>query len=197
MGIAQDIPGLSRLHQARLLPREGPRHEPGHAPGPLSASCRSRDPQAEAALDRQADHVLFLPNIHMFKFSNGHPDDEKDEPLLATRVIIDGGELLAGMLDKKTLGPQPAASFTSPSMSTAHVARAFIGCHQRVVNHWIVNRSYSIGIGDTIADKTMDDIVRPSTRRRRRSRVRERPRRRVCSARAHDAGIIREAVNGC
>ena len=39
-------------------------------------------------------------------------------------------------------------------------ARAFIGCHQRVVNHWIVNRGYSIGIGDTIADATtMDEIV--------------------------------------
>ena len=39
-------------------------------------------------------------------------------------------------------------------------ARAFLGCHQRVVNHWILQRSYSIGIGDTIADaKTMDDIV--------------------------------------
>eukprot|EP00965_Chrysotila_dentata_P126341 4175673-Pleurochrysis_carterae.AAC.1 len=24
-------------------------------------------------------------------------------------------------------------------------ARAFIGAHQRVVNHWIVNRGYSIG----------------------------------------------------
>lgn len=38
--------------------------------------------------------------------------------------------------------------------------RAFIGGHQRLVNHWILHRSYSIGIGDTIADaKTMDDIV--------------------------------------
>ena len=35
-----------------------------------------------------------------------------------------------------------------------------MGCHQRVVNHRILQRSYSIGIGDTIADaKTLDDIV--------------------------------------
>ena len=105
---------------------------------------------------------LFLPEIHLFKFSNGHPDDEKEEHSPGdTRVIIDGGEHLAGMLDKKTLGTSAGG--------IVHViynefgpsgARAFLGCHQRVINHWIVNRSYSIGIGDTIADaKTMDGIV--------------------------------------
>ena len=105
---------------------------------------------------------LFLPNVHLFKFANGHPDDEEDELSVGdTRVIISGGELLAGMLDKKCLGTSAGG--------LVHViyneygprgARAFLGCHQRVVNHWIVNRSYSIGIGDTIGDKqTMDDIV--------------------------------------
>jgi len=105
---------------------------------------------------------LFLPKMQLFKFSNGHPDDEDDELSVGdTRVIIEDGELLAGMLDKKCLGTSAGGII--------HVifneygprgARAFIGCHQRVVNHWIVNRSYSIGIGDTIADaKTMDDIV--------------------------------------
>jgi DNA-directed RNA polymerase II subunit RPB1 len=105
---------------------------------------------------------LFLPKVHIYKFANGHPDDEEDELSVGdTRVVIDDGELLCGMLDKKTLG--------TSSGGLVHViyneygprgARAFLGCHQRVVNHWIVNRSYSIGIGDTIADaKTMDDIV--------------------------------------
>ena len=106
---------------------------------------------------------LFLPKIHLEKFSNGHPDDEKEEDMAPgdTRVVIQDGELLSGMLDKKTLGTSAGG--------LVHVifneygpagARAFLGCHQRVVNHWIVNRSYSIGIGDTIADaKTMDDIV--------------------------------------
>ena len=105
---------------------------------------------------------LFLPHIHLSKFSNGHPDDEEDELSPGdTRVIIEDGEHLCGMLDKKTLGTSAGG--------LVHVifneygptgARAFLGCHQRVVNHWIVNRSYSIGIGDTIADaKTMDDIV--------------------------------------
>ena len=65
------------------------------------------------------------------------------------------------MLDKKSLGTSGGSlihvawnEYGPPS------ARAFIGVWQRVVNYWIVNRGYSIGIGDTIADaKTMDDIV--------------------------------------
>jgi DNA-directed RNA polymerase beta' subunit len=105
---------------------------------------------------------LFLPKMQLAKFSNGHPDDEEDELSVGdTRILIEDGELLTGMLDKKTLGTSGGG--------LVHVifneygprgARAFLGCHQRVINHWIVNRSYSIGIGDTIADaKTMDDIV--------------------------------------
>ena len=39
------------------------------------------------------------------EFANGHPDDEDDELSVGdTRVVIEDGELLAGMLDKKTLG---------------------------------------------------------------------------------------------
>jgi len=105
---------------------------------------------------------LFLPNVNLYRFSMAHPDDEDDELSPGdTRVIIEAGELLAGMLDKKSLGTSAG--------SLIHIifneygprgARAFIGAHQRVVNHWIVNRSYSIGIGDTIADTaTMNGIV--------------------------------------
>lgn len=48
---------------------------------------------------------LILPDFSMARFSNGHPDDETDELSPGdTRVIIDRGELLTGMLDKKALG---------------------------------------------------------------------------------------------
>ena len=99
---------------------------------------------------------------HPPAIANGHPDDEEDELSAGdTRVIIEGGELLAGMLDKKTLGTSAGGLIhVIYNEHGPRGARAFLGCHQRVVNHWIVNRSYSIGIGDTIADaKTMDDIV--------------------------------------
>ena len=106
---------------------------------------------------------LLLPKVQLYRLANGHPDDEEDELSAGdTRVVIEDGELVCGMLDKKSLGTSGG--------SLIHViwlehgppaARAFIGVWQRVVNHWIVNRGYSIGIGDTIADAaTMDDIVR-------------------------------------
>lgn len=53
---------------------------------------------------------LFLPNIYLSGTSNGRPDDEKDDMSPTdTKVIIDGGELLAGMLDKKMLGTSGGA----------------------------------------------------------------------------------------
>jgi len=105
---------------------------------------------------------MCLPKVNLYRLANGHPDEEEDELSVGdTRVVIEEGELICGMLDKKSLGTSGGSlihvawnEYGPPS------ARAFIGVWQRVVNYWIVNRGYSIGIGDTIADaKTMDDIV--------------------------------------
>ena len=65
------------------------------------------------------------------------------------------------MLDKKSLGTSGGSLIhVAWNEHGPPAARAFIGVWQRVVNYWIVNRGYSIGIGDTIADAhTMDDIV--------------------------------------
>ena len=65
------------------------------------------------------------------------------------------------MLDKKTLGTSSGGLIHVINNELGPTgARAFFGCHQRVVNHWILHRGYSIGIGDTIADAaTMDNIV--------------------------------------
>jgi len=105
---------------------------------------------------------LILPDFSMARFANGHPDDETDELSPGdTRVVIDRGELLCGMLDKKSLGTGAGGVIhTIANEFGPQGVRAFIGAHQRLVNYWILHRSYSIGIGDTIADaKTMDDIV--------------------------------------
>jgi len=105
---------------------------------------------------------LILPDFSMARFSNGHPDDETDELSPGdTRVIIERGELLAGMLDKKALGTGAGGIIhVIANEFGPQGVRAFIGGHQRLVNYWILHRSYSIGIGDTIADaRTMDDIV--------------------------------------
>jgi DNA-directed RNA polymerase II subunit RPB1 len=61
-------------------------------------------------------------------------------------LLIGGGELLAGMLDKKMLGTSGGAIVHTIWLEHGpQGARAFLGCHQRVVNHRILQRSYSIG----------------------------------------------------
>ena len=82
----------------------------------------------------------------------------------------------------------PSAKPSAPRARKLQGVRAFIGGHQRLVNYWILHRSYSIGIGDTIADaRTMDDIVATIDESKREvsgSRMREarRPRRRCGNA---------------
>jgi DNA-directed RNA polymerase II subunit RPB1 len=104
---------------------------------------------------------LFIPKVNFFRFANGH-EDEKDELSAGdTRVEVHDGELMMGMLDKKSLGTSGGSLIHIIANEYGPTgARAFIGVHQRVINHWILQRGYSIGIGDTIADaSTMDDIV--------------------------------------
>ncbi|CAN1226390.1 DNA-directed RNA polymerase II subunit RPB1 [Linum perenne] len=77
-----------------------------------------------------------------------------------TMVRIEKGELLSGTLCKKTLG--------ASSGSLIHVvweevgpdaARKFLGHTQWLVNYWLLQQGFSIGIGDTIADaSTMEKI---------------------------------------
>ena len=77
---------------------------------------------------------LLLPPVNLTRFSNGHPDDERDELSPGdTRVLIENGELLCGMLDKKSLGTS-AGSLIHVIMNQfgPRGARAFIRGHQRV-----------------------------------------------------------------
>ena len=95
--------------------------------------------------------------------AQAHPDEEDELSPTDTVVVIDSGQLLAGMMDVATIGKSSNGGLIHTIMNEhgPTAARAFIGAWQRVINHWILQRSYSIGIGDTIADaNTMDDIVR-------------------------------------
>ncbi|CAI9115645.1 OLC1v1016609C1 [Oldenlandia corymbosa var. corymbosa] len=88
-------------------------------------------------------------------------DDDKG-PLTPgdTRVCIEKGELLSGTLCKKTLGPCVG--------SLIHIiweevgpdaAQKFLGLTQWLVNYWILQNGFSVGIGDTIGDAdTMEKI---------------------------------------
>eukprot|EP00899_Mesostigma_viride_P002361 jgi/Mesvir1/12125/Mv00383-RA.1 len=104
---------------------------------------------------------LIIPNVNLIRFSAWHPDGENTEISPGdTKVRIEQGQLLCGTLCKKTLGTSGG--------SLIHViweehgpdaARLFLKHCQQLVNYWLLQVGFSIGIGDTIADEaTMQTI---------------------------------------
>ncbi|KAI0344206.1 beta and beta-prime subunits of DNA dependent RNA-polymerase [Trametopsis cervina] len=89
------------------------------------------------------------------------PDPKSSNPVFDDGVLIENGELIFGIVDKKTVGSAQGGLIhvvfreKGPEMTR----QLFTGL-QRVVNYWLFHNGFSIGIGDTIADKkTMSHIT--------------------------------------
>lgn len=106
---------------------------------------------------------LLLPNVNLERIANGHPDEEKGYMSPGdTKVMITQGQLLMGICDKRTMGTSEG--------SLIHVlwkeegpdaTRVFLDSVQTVVNYWLLQVGFSVGIGDTIADgSTIEEIKR-------------------------------------
>ncbi|KAI8822549.1 putative RPO21-DNA-directed RNA polymerase II, 215 kd subunit [Fimicolochytrium jonesii] len=69
------------------------------------------------------------------------------------RVLIQDGELLSGILDKSMVGAT-AGGIVHVTMNEhgPETAKKFFNGCQTVVNYWLLQHGFSIGIGDTIAD---------------------------------------------
>ena len=76
---------------------------------------------------------------------------------MRAQVLIQDGELVMGCLCKKTLGASGGSLIHVIWMEEGpEAARAFLSQCQYVVNYWLLQHGFSIGIGDTVADvKTM------------------------------------------
>ncbi|KAJ1332825.1 hypothetical protein BSLG_008454 [Batrachochytrium salamandrivorans] len=104
---------------------------------------------------------LILPRINLVGFHAAHPDNEKTDISPGdTKVLIEDGELLMGILCKRTVGSSANGIIhTSMNELGPVVTMGFFNGTQRVVNYWMLQNSFSIGIGDTIADRqTMETI---------------------------------------
>ena len=70
------------------------------------------------------------------------------------------GELLAGTLCKKSLGAAPGGLVhTIWEEQGPDATRGFLSQTQTLVNYWLLQESFSIGIGDTIADEATMIII--------------------------------------
>ena len=89
------------------------------------------------------------------------PDPKSSNPVFDDGMLIENGELIFGIVDKKTVGATQGGLvhvvFREKGPETTR--QLFTGL-QRVVNYWLFHNGFSIGIGDTIADaKTMSYIT--------------------------------------
>ncbi|TVU00263.1 hypothetical protein EJB05_54316 [Eragrostis curvula] len=108
---------------------------------------------------KQVFNLIIPKQINLTGFSSWHSEGGLATPS-DTMVRIEKGELLSGTLCKKILGTSTG--------SLIHViweevgpdaARKFLGHTQWLVNYWLLQNGFSIGIGDTIADvATMEKI---------------------------------------
>ena len=87
-------------------------------------------------------------------------NDDKDFSMSDCKVLIKAGELLSGMVCKRTVG--------SSSGSLIHViwlehgpatACVFFGGVQKLVNHWLLHHCFTVGCADIIANEsTMREV---------------------------------------
>lgn len=104
---------------------------------------------------------LIIPKINMLRTSNNHPDDEQSIMSVGdTQVRIESGDLLMGIIDKRTVGASPGSLIHIVwNECGPDATRRFLTECQKTVNHWILNNSFSVGIGDGIAnDNCLVDI---------------------------------------
>nr|XP_031363499.1 DNA-directed RNA polymerase II subunit RPB1 [Lonchura striata domestica] len=76
------------------------------------------------------------------------------------RVIVENGELIMGILCKKSLGTSAGSLVHISYLEMGHdTTRLFYSNIQTVINNWLLIEGHTIGIGDSIADaKTYQDI---------------------------------------
>eukprot|EP00897_Mesotaenium_endlicherianum_P002261 jgi/Mesen1/2062/ME000150S01157 len=106
---------------------------------------------------------LFIPRaVNLIRFAAWHPDTESGEMSPGdTQVRIEQGEVLAGILCKKSMGTSGGSLVhTIWEEVGPDAARKFLGHTQWLVNYWLLQEGFSIGIGDTVADSaTMERIT--------------------------------------
>ena len=104
---------------------------------------------------------LIIPRINLSRVSLNH--SEKDRSNLSindTRVIIINGELISGIIDKRTIGASNGSIIhvTWKEYGPLETTR-FISQFQLLVNNWLLINGFSVGIGDVISNIRMEKKV--------------------------------------
>ncbi|MED6135271.1 DNA-directed RNA polymerase II subunit rpb1 [Stylosanthes scabra] len=117
---------------------------------------------------KQVFNLIIPKQINLPGYSSWHDDMESGSSITPgdTMVRIEKGELLTGTLCKKTLGASTGSLIHVFGMQLATVdvgpdaAHKFLDHTQWLVNYWLLQNSFSIGIGDTITDVSTMEFVK-------------------------------------
>lgn len=82
------------------------------------------------------------------------PDDRSANPLVDDGILVENGDIIYGVVEKKTVGASQGGlvHVVFREKGPEACVGLFTGL-QWVVNYWLFHNGFSIGIGDTIADK--------------------------------------------
>jgi DNA-directed RNA polymerase II subunit RPB1 len=115
---------------------------------------------------KQVFSLIIPGQLNLSRFHSTHDDAENNGPFKwispwDTRVHIENGELIMGIICKKTVGAAGGGLMHICQLESGHKLNGYLyGDIQTVVNNWLLYEGHSIGIGDTIADPgTYQDIV--------------------------------------
>jgi DNA-directed RNA polymerase II subunit RPB1 len=104
---------------------------------------------------------LIIPHINLSRVSLSHSEELcSDLSYNDTRVLIINGELLSGIIDKRTIGASNGSIIHviwkeyGPEETTR-----FISQFQVIVNNWLIWNGFSVGIGDTISSSEINKNV--------------------------------------
>jgi DNA-directed RNA polymerase II subunit RPB1 len=104
---------------------------------------------------------LIIPKINLSRVSLSHSgEDNSNISYTDTRVLVIRGELLSGIIDKRTIGASGGSIIHviwkeyGPEETTK-----FISQFQLIVNNWLLSNGFSVGIGDTISSPEINQNV--------------------------------------
>ena len=94
--------------------------------------------------------------------------DEGLSPLNDDGLMIQNGELMFGLLNKKIVGASGGGIIhTVYNEAGPEAALRFFNGAQTVVNYWLLHNGFSIGIGDTIPDKETIRLIEDAINKRK------------------------------
>ncbi|KAJ5725353.1 DNA-directed RNA polymerase II subunit RPB1 [Penicillium malachiteum] len=118
---------------------------------------------------KQMISMAFPSGLNLLRIDkDSSPLSEKFSPLNDGGLLIHGGQLMYGMLSKKTVGASGGGVIhTIFNEYGCDQAVHFFNGAQRIVNYWLLHHGFSIGIGDTIPDRRTIEKIEEAVRERK------------------------------